>query len=119
MSLDTAGDLLLVIGAGWTLLAGIGMLKFDDVYSRMHALTKPATLGLLFILAGSAVHLSGPDAAKLALVGVFVFLTAPVGAHLVARAVTRWPGVARVRIDTVNEMADADDASDDASPPHT
>jgi multicomponent Na+:H+ antiporter subunit G len=109
MSLNTLGDIFLVLGAAWTLLAAIGILKFDDVYSRMHALTKPTTLGVLLIIVGSVVHLGAPDAAKLALVGLFVFLTQPVGAHLIALAVTRWPGVARIRIDTINEMADPDD----------
>jgi multicomponent Na+:H+ antiporter subunit G len=117
MSLATVGDLFLLVGAAWTLLAAIGILRFDDVYARLHALTKSTTLGLLLILVGSAVHLDAPDAAKLALVGVFVFMTAPVGAHLIALAVTRWPGVARIRIDTVNEMAEADDPPKDASPP--
>jgi multicomponent Na+:H+ antiporter subunit G len=112
MTLNTLGDIFLVLGAAWTLLAAIGILKFDDVYSRMHALTKPTTLGVLLIIIGSLLHLGAPDAAKLALVGLFVFLTQPVGAHLIALAVTRWPGVARIRIDTVNEMADDDEPGD-------
>lgn len=103
----TLGDILLIAGAAWMLLAAIGVLRFDDTYSRMHAVTKASTLGLLLTLAGASVHLRGPDLGKLVLVGVFVFITAPVGAHLVSRAVTRWPGAAQVRIDAVDELSEA------------
>ena len=84
------GNVLLVLGAAWTVLAAVGVLKFDDVYSRMHAATKSTTLGLWLVLGGAAVQLAGEDAAKLALVGVLVFLTAPAGAHMVGRAVHRF-----------------------------
>lgn len=101
------GDVLVVLGAAWALLAAVGVLKLDDVYTRMHALTKSTTLGLLLILGGAAVHLGGADAAKLALVGVLVFITVPVGAHLIGRAVHQSPGDARIRIDTIDELRDA------------
>jgi multicomponent Na+:H+ antiporter subunit G len=101
------GDILLVAGSAWALLAALGVLKFDDVYARMHAATKATTLGLLLVLGGAAAHLPGDDAAKLGLAGVLVFITAPVGAHLVGRAVHRSPGDARIRIDTVDELRDA------------
>jgi multicomponent Na+:H+ antiporter subunit G len=105
--MGTVGDVLLVAGSAWALLAALGVLKFDDVYARMHAATKSATLGLLLVLGGAATHLPGDDAAKLGLVGVLVFITAPVGAHLVGRAVYRSPGDAGIRIDTVDELRDA------------
>jgi multicomponent Na+:H+ antiporter subunit G len=101
---DTIGDVLVVAGAAWMLLATIGIVRFDDTYARMHALTKASTLGLLLVLAGAAVHLNASGAGKLALTGVFVFITAPVGAHLISRSVTRWPGAAQVHIDTVDEL---------------
>jgi multicomponent Na+:H+ antiporter subunit G len=102
------GQALLVVGAGWTLLAAIGVVKFDDAYSRMHALSKATTLGLVLVLGGAATQLAGADAAKLALVGVLVFLTVPAGAHLVGRAMHRCPGDARIRIDTVDELREAE-----------
>jgi multicomponent Na+:H+ antiporter subunit G len=105
---DLFGDVLLVIGAGWALIAAIGIIRLDDVYSRMHAATKSPTLGLLFIAAGAAVHLPLSDALRLVLVTLFVLLTAPVGAHLIGRAVHRSPGDVRIRIDTVDELS-ADD----------
>jgi multicomponent Na+:H+ antiporter subunit G len=102
------GEVLLLLGAGWVLLAAVGVLRFDDVYARMHAATKATTLGLLLVLGGAATQLAGEDAAKLALVGVLVFLTAPIGAHLIGRAVHRAPGDVRIRIDTVDELRDAE-----------
>jgi len=105
--MSRAGEVLLVLGSAWTLLAAVGVLRFDDVYARMHAATKSTTLGLWLVLGGAAAQLGGDDAAKLALVGVLVFLTAPAGAHLVGRAVHRSPGDVPIRIDTVDELRDA------------
>ena len=100
----TVSGLLMVLGAAWTLVAAVGVLRLDDVFSRMHAATKAPTLGLLLVLAGTAMRLGGGDALKVALVGALVFLTAPVGAHLIGRAVHRSPGDVRIRIDTVDEL---------------
>jgi multicomponent Na+:H+ antiporter subunit G len=103
-------DVLMVVGAAWALVAAVGVLRFDDVFSRMHAATKAPTLGLLLVLTGAALRLGGGDALKVGLVGVLVFLTAPVGAHLIGRAVHRSPGDLRIRIDTVDELAVAEDS---------
>lgn len=103
-------DVLMVAGAAWAVVAAVGTLRFDDVYGRMHAATKTTTLALLVVLAGATLGLGGADGAKLGLVGL-VFVTAPVGAHLVGRSVHRSPGDVRIRIDTVDELGDpADEA---------
>jgi multicomponent Na+:H+ antiporter subunit G len=81
---------LMTVGALLALIAGIGLQRFPDVFARMHAATKPATLGLALVLSGAALLM--PDAgavAKLLLVIVFQFITAPVGGHLVGRAAYR------------------------------
>jgi multicomponent Na+:H+ antiporter subunit G len=112
------GEALLVAGAAWAVVAAAGVLRFDDVYGRMHAATKSTTLALLVVLAGAAAALGGTDAAKLALVGLLVLVTAPVGAHLMGRAVHRTPGSARIRIDTVDELAaDLPELSGRPAPP--
>ena len=90
----TVGDVitavLLLGGVGLALLAAVGLQQFDDVFARMHAATKPATLGLVLILVATAVRLDDPsDVAKLLLVVVLQFITAPVGAHMVGRAAFR------------------------------
>jgi multicomponent Na+:H+ antiporter subunit G len=104
VTVETVGNVLLVAGAAWTVLAAVGVLRFDDVFSRMQAATKAPTLALLLVLAGAALHLGAGDALKLLLVGLLVFLTAPVGAHLIGRSVHRAPGDVRIRIDTVDEL---------------
>lgn len=106
--METVSDLLLLAGTAWSVLAGLGMLKFDDVLSRLHAGTKATTLGLWLVISGATLRLGAGEAAKLVLVGLLVFLTAPVGAHLIGRAVHRAPGGAHIRIDTVDELRDVD-----------
>ncbi|MDX1619651.1 MAG: monovalent cation/H(+) antiporter subunit G [Nitriliruptorales bacterium] len=86
--IDLVAGTLMTVGAILALTAGIGLQRFPDVLSRMHAATKPATLGLSLVLAGAALRI--PDAgsvAKLLLVIVLQFVTAPTGAHLIGRAV--------------------------------
>lgn len=102
--MEQVSGALLVVGAAWTVLAAIGVLKFDDVFARLHAGTKATTLGLILIVAGTALRLDRGEAGKLLLVVLLVFLTAPVGAHLIGRAVHRSPGSATVVIDTIDEL---------------
>jgi multicomponent Na+:H+ antiporter subunit G len=87
---DDAGDVLILGGALWSLIAGIGLLRLPDVLTRMHAATKPQVLGLLMILLGVALRLRGAnDVTTLILVGLFQTWTVPVAAHMVARAARR------------------------------
>lgn len=102
--MHTFGQILMVLGAGWSVLAAIGVNRFGDTFARMHAATKSTTLGLLLVLVGAAMHLPGLSSLKLLLAGLLLFLTAPIGAHLVGRAVLRNTGQALVHIDTVDEL---------------
>ena len=87
---EILASILLLSGVAFVLLAGIGLQRFPDVFARMHAATKAATLGLLLVLAGTALQLRSPgDVAKLVLVAGLMFVTAPVGAHMVGRAAYR------------------------------
>ena len=91
MTLQTVADVLagacLISGALLSLVAGVGLLRFPDLLSRMHAATKPQVLGLLLILAGTALRLQNTiDITTLVLVGIFQLVTAPVAAHMVGRA---------------------------------
>jgi len=105
---NAVSDVLLLAGGSWMVLAAVGMLKFDDVISRMHVGTKATTLGLWLVLMGAALRLPPDDAVKLMLAAVLVSVTAPVGAHLVARAVHESPGDARVNIATTDELENPD-----------
>lgn len=90
MVLDIVAGTMMTIGCLLAVVATIGLQRFPDVFARMHAATKPATLGLSLILIGAALLV--PDAgsrAKLLLVVILQILTAPVGSHLVGRAAYR------------------------------
>ena len=105
--LDVLSAVLLLTGVLLSLVAGLGLLRLPDLFSRMHAATKPATLGLVLVLLGALLRVQdGSDAAKLLLVGAFTFLTAPVGAHMLGRSAYR-DGVGAVDDLVVDELRDA------------
>lgn len=84
---DAVSGGLLLIGSIFMLLAGIGVLRMPDLFMRMQAATKAATLGAGFMLLGVAVHFQDQAiTARSLLVIAFLFLTAPVAAHMIARA---------------------------------
>ncbi len=79
--------LLILIGALFTLLAAIGILRLPDLYTRMHAASKAGPVGSGLILVAVAVVSFDASISLRALVGVaFILLTTPVAAHLLARA---------------------------------
>lgn len=86
--LDIVSAVLVIVGALLGLSGAIGLHRLTDTLSRMHAATKPATLGVACCGLGAALQLN--DAAGIAKVTIIValqLLTAPVGAHLLARSV--------------------------------
>jgi multicomponent Na+:H+ antiporter subunit G len=90
MVTDVISSVLLLGGVALAVLAGLGLVRFPDVFSRMHAATKPATLGLLMVTVGAALQQEDrSNATKLLLVAAFQFLTAPVAAHMIGRAAYR------------------------------
>ena len=77
----------LVSGAFFMLLAAIGILKLPDLYQRLHASSKAATLGVTLLLLGAAIHSGDMGVISRCLMAIIFFiLTAPVGAHLITRA---------------------------------
>lgn len=88
--MDVISAAVMALGAAFTLLAGIGLHRFDDVFARMHAAGKASTLGLLLILLGAALRLSElGEVVKLGLVAALAVITIPAGVHLIARAAWR------------------------------
>ena len=77
----------LVIGAIFTLVGGYGLLKLDNPMSRLHAPTKAGTLGVGSILAASVIYsfARGEGSVHELLIMVFLFVTAPVSAHFIAK----------------------------------
>lgn len=82
-------SVFLLVGAGFALIGSIGLARLNDFYSRLHGPTKATTLGVGGTLIASSIYFSvrgdGVSLHEL-LVAVFLFLTAPVSAHLMARA---------------------------------
>ncbi len=85
--LDAIVGVLITAGALLVLIAGIGVIRFTDVYARMHAATKATTIGIALVGVAAAISLDGARA-KILLAIVFIFITAPAAAHLVGRAAT-------------------------------
>ncbi len=86
--LELLAALMIVVAAFFLLVGAIGLVRFPDFYMRLHAPTKASTLGvggvLLASLLVSADH-GHPGVAEL-LITLFVFVTAPVSANLLAQA---------------------------------
>lgn len=78
---------MLVIGAGFALVASVGLVRLKDVYMRTHAASKAGTLGSGVMLLALAVHAGDLGVVTRAIAGVvFFLLTAPISAHLLAKA---------------------------------
>lgn len=78
---------LMAIGAAFMLIAGIGLLRMPDLYTRMSATTKATTMGVGSILLAAAVHFGEPAIVARALAVIaFALLTSPVAAHMIGRA---------------------------------
>lgn len=84
-------EVLLGIGAIFLLLGSVGLIRMPDVYNRMHSATKATTLGACSVLLAGAVEFGFTSSGVQAVVGiVFLYLTAPVGAHMISRAAHRY-----------------------------
>lgn len=86
-TLDLLAAISLMLGAFLSVAAGVGLVRFPDALSRMHAATKPQILGLIFVVI--AIALESREWATLLLVipiVLFQMLTAPISAHMVGRA---------------------------------
>lgn len=79
---------LIVIGAFFSLIASLGVVRLPDVYTRNHASSKSATLGVMTILLGTFLFfcVEGHTNTRIILAIAFIFITSPVGGHLINRA---------------------------------
>ncbi len=80
---------LILVGAFFTLVGSIGLYKLPDFFMRLHGPTKATTLGVGALLIASALYFSfNTDQISLheVLITIFLFITAPVSAHLMAKA---------------------------------
>ncbi|WP_232818265.1 monovalent cation/H(+) antiporter subunit G [Zobellella maritima] len=100
---------LLLSGSFLMLLAGIGIIRMPDLLTRMHATSKAGALGVGLMACGFAVYFQETSVVVRALaVVVFVIMTAPVAAHVLARAgyfvgIRLWEGTVK---DVIKERYD-------------
>lgn len=90
--------LIVVVGAIFSFLAAVGINRLPDVYSRMHAASKAGTIGSGLLLIALGIHSLDGGTFSRAIAGVvFLLLTTPISAHLLAKASYAagyglWPG---------------------------
>ncbi|MGN6752113.1 MAG: monovalent cation/H(+) antiporter subunit G [Intrasporangium sp.] len=107
MLLDAAGGLCLLLGAFMCLAGAVGLVRFPDTLSLLHAATKPQTLGLILVLMGLALTLrTWAAVTTLVFVGATQFFTSPVTAQLVGRSAYRHRNV-RTELLIVDELSEA------------
>lgn len=83
--MNTIADIVLFIGSVFMFLAALGLIRMPDLYTRLQAATKAATLGAFSILFGVLIY--HPHwSAKLILIIFFILLTSPVGSSTIARS---------------------------------
>jgi multicomponent K+:H+ antiporter subunit G len=89
MMLEIVSVILILFGASIALVGSIGLVRFPDIFTRLHGPTKATTLGVGGVLLGTILFLilqGETGAIRELLITVFLFLTAPVSAHLIAKA---------------------------------
>jgi multicomponent K+:H+ antiporter subunit G len=86
--LDAVVAFLVVAGSAFALLGSLGLARFPDFYMRLHGPSKATTLGIGCLLLAALLHFAprGTLSFHEVLFGMFVALTTPVSAHLLARA---------------------------------
>lgn len=119
MIADWIAAALIIAGVAFSVLAAVGVLRMPDFYMRLQATTKSATLGVSCLAFAAAVQFSDSAVTtKALLVIAFLFLTAPVAAHVIGRAaysagVPMWEGTLfdewREQIQNLPQNVDAAD----------
>lgn len=109
--IEFIGGIIVLIGAAFSLIAGIGLVRLPDVYLRMHAATKAGTLGAGLILIALAFEAQQLEVAARAVTGLlFLLFTAPIAAHLLGRAsyLSGAPLWSQTRFDELSDKYDVD-----------
>jgi multicomponent Na+:H+ antiporter subunit G len=86
-TLNTLGILCIVMGLPFFLTGTLGLLRFPDIYTRLHALTKADNVGLGLIILGLSLQADNLfTVAKLLLIWILVLIASSASCHLVARS---------------------------------
>lgn len=112
--LDALISFFLIVGGIFALIGSIGLARLPDLFMRLHGPTKATTLGVGGILIASMLHFSSREnglSLHELLVAVFLLITAPVSAHLVARSMLHLRG------GSVGVLDEAADGQQDCNAP--
>jgi multicomponent Na+:H+ antiporter subunit G len=86
MIIEWITAILILAGSFFMLVAAIGILRLQDIYLRMHAATKAPSLGAFLLIAGVMLYFRTTWLfIEGFLIILFIFMTAPVGAHVLAQ----------------------------------
>ena len=84
---DWPATIAVVLGVVFCVLSAVGVLRMPDVYIRLQVASKASSLGIALLMLGVALHFGELSVTiRALLVVVFIFLTAPVAAHVIGRA---------------------------------
>ena len=89
MLLEAVTSFLILLGGAFALIGSIGLARLPDFFTRLHGPTKATTLGVGSIVVASLVHssaVSGTLHLSDLAISLFLFITAPVSAHMLAKA---------------------------------
>src|SRR5690606_20832134 len=101
------GEVIILAGAVLTLLSAIGVVRFTDALSRMHALTKASTVGFVLVAIGACLLLDNAnDITSVLLAAGLQILTMPVAATLIAHT-TYWARRIPLHFDAPDELREA------------
>ncbi len=85
--LEITSSILIIAGVAFMIISVVGIIRLPDFYIRMSAITKASTLGIGLILLGIGIYFNEPLlAGKVLIIIMFILLTSPVSAHIIARA---------------------------------
>ena len=101
------GEAIMVLGAALTLISAIGVVRFPDPLTRMHALTKASTIGFVLVAIGACINMSNAnDITSVLLAAGLQLLTLPVAATLIGYS-TYWARRIPVHLDGADELREA------------
>ena len=108
MVAEVLAALAMVVGTFFMVVTGIGLVRFPDVYTRMHAAGKAGTVGVALLILAPTLYFGSSDffvSLRGCLAIVFQFLTTPGATYLLAHAcyVTRYPLHSRTELDELKD----------------
>ncbi len=85
--IEVIAGILILLGAAFTFIAALGLVRLPDIFTRMHASTKAGVLGSsLILISGGILFGDGGTWARVIAAIFFLLLTAPIAAHMIGRA---------------------------------